>query len=76
MPAPHYRNSTASAAYFSNGRHRIIMDNLWCIFNLRGIVPPFDVGGKQWGGISIPGSYYLLLFHRMGFAKVSGGLRI
>ena len=44
------------AAYLARGRHRVIMDNLGCVFIMGGIVPPFAVGGKQWGEFVTGGS--------------------
>ena len=46
----------AFAAYLARGRHRVIMDNLGCVFIMGGIVPPFAVGGKQWGEFVTGGS--------------------
>ena len=37
----------AAAAFLARGRHRVIMDNLGCVFIMGGIMPPFAVGGKQ-----------------------------
>ena len=31
------------------GAHRVVLDNLGCVFILGGVVPPFAVGGKVWG---------------------------
>lgn len=31
------------------GAHRVVLDNLGCVFILGGVVPPFAVGGKAWG---------------------------
>jgi hypothetical protein len=38
------------------GRHRLVMDNLGCVFILGGVVPPFAVGGKRWGEFVSGGS--------------------
>ena len=40
---------TAAAHLLVGGRHRVLMDNLGCVFIMGGVVPPFAVGGKQWG---------------------------
>ena len=37
------------APRLSGGRHRVLMDNLGCVFIMGGVVPPFAVGGKTWG---------------------------
>ena len=42
--------------FLGRGRHRLIMDNLGCIFILGGVVPPFAVGGKRWGEFVSGGS--------------------
>jgi len=47
---------TAVAAFLAGGRHRVILDNLGCVFIMGGIVPPFAVGGKQWGEFVSGGS--------------------
>ena len=39
----------AVAHLLRGGRHRVLMDNLGCVFIMGGVVPPFAVGGKQWG---------------------------
>jgi hypothetical protein len=46
----------AVRVFLGRGRHRLIMDNLGCVFILGGVVPPFAVGGKQWGEFVSGGS--------------------
>jgi hypothetical protein len=36
------------------GWHRLIIDNLGCLFILGGLAPPFAVSGKRWGEF-VPG---------------------
>lgn len=40
---------TLAVALLRGGRHRVILDNLGCVFILGGVVPPFAVGDKAWG---------------------------
>jgi hypothetical protein len=47
---------TDLAPRLSGGRHRVQMDNLGCVFIMGGIVPPFAVGGKEWGEFVSGGS--------------------
>ena len=44
------------APRLSGGRHRVQMDNLGCVFIMGGVVPPFAVGGKEWGEFVSGGS--------------------
>jgi len=46
----------AVVTLLARGVHRVIMDNLGCVFILGGRVPPFAVGGKQWGEFVTGGS--------------------
>ena len=46
----------AARVLLGRGRHRLIMDNLGCVFILGGVVPPFAVGGKRWGEFVSGGS--------------------
>jgi hypothetical protein len=47
---------TAVAHLLRGGRHRVVMDNLGCVFIMGGVVPSFAVGGKTWGEFVSGGS--------------------
>ena len=47
---------SAIAHLLRGGRHRVVMDNLGCVFIMGGVVPPFAVGGKEWGEFVSGGS--------------------
>ena len=47
---------TALAPLLRGGRHKVVMDNLGCVFIMGGVVPPFAAGGKQWGEFVSGGS--------------------
>jgi hypothetical protein len=40
---------TALAHLFRGGRHKVIMDNLCCVFIMDGVVPDFATWGSTWG---------------------------
>ena len=40
---------TAASSLLAGGHHRVVMDNLGCVFITGGLVPPFAVGGKRFG---------------------------
>ena len=71
---------TAVAHLLRGGRHRVLMDNLGCVFIMGGVVPPFAVGGKTWGEYVSGGSpnaalqqlavQLLDLQHAQGFSLV------
>jgi len=46
----------AVAVLLAKGTHRVVMDNLGCVFILGGRVPEFAAGGKQWGEFASGGS--------------------
>ena len=47
---------SAVAHLLVGGRHRVVMDNLGCVFIMGGVVPAFAVGGKRWGEFVTGGS--------------------
>ena len=55
MPARLCASCTASTSpcrpwpiSFGGGWHKVIMDNLGCVFIMGGVVPPFATGGRSW----------------------------
>jgi hypothetical protein len=51
-----YRVLCAIAPHLSGGRHKVVMDNLGCVFIMGGVVPPFATGARQWGEFVSGGS--------------------
>ena len=47
---------SAMAHLLRGGRHRVVMDNLGCVFIMGGVVPPFATGGRAWGEFVSGGS--------------------
>ena len=47
---------TALAHLLRGGRHKVVMDNLGCVFIMGGVVPPFATGGRVWGEFVSGGS--------------------
>ena len=47
---------TAASSLLAGGHHRVVMDNLGCVFITGGLVPPFAVGGKRFGEFVSGGS--------------------
>ena len=69
----------AVAPLLRGGRFRVFMDNLGCVFILGGVVPPFAVGGKQWGEYVSGGSPDRALQRlalRLFEAQVQGGFTL
>ena len=46
----------AASSLLVGGHHRVVMDNLGCVFITGGLVPPFAVGGKRFGEFVSGGS--------------------
>ena len=44
------------APVLQGGRHKVVMDNLGCVFIMGGVVPPFATGSRQWGEFVSGGS--------------------
>ena len=44
------------APLLRGGRHKVVMDNLGCVFIMGGVVPPFATGARQWGEFVSGGS--------------------
>jgi hypothetical protein len=51
-----YRVLCAIAPLLSGGRHKVVMDNLGCVFIMGRVVPPFATGARQWGKFVSGGS--------------------
>ena len=47
---------SALAHLLRGGRHKVVMDNLGCVFIMGGVVPPFATGGRVWGEFVSGGS--------------------
>ena len=47
---------TTLAPLLRGGRHKVVMDNLGCVFIMGGVVPPFATGTRQWGEFVSGGS--------------------
>ena len=47
---------SALAHLLRGGRHKVVMDNLGCVFIMGGVVPPFATGGRSWGEFVSGGS--------------------
>jgi hypothetical protein len=47
---------SALAHLLRGGRHKVVMDNLGCVFIMGGVVPPFATGGRAWGEFVSGGS--------------------
>jgi hypothetical protein len=51
-----YRVLCAIAPLLSGGRHKVVMDNLGCVFIMGEVVPPFATGARQLGNFVSGGS--------------------
>ena len=51
-----YRVLCTIAPLLSGGRHKVVMDNLGCVFIMGGVVPPFATGARQLGEFVSGGS--------------------
>ena len=51
-----YRAIAELALLLRGGRHKVVMDNLGCVFIMGGVVPSFASGGKAWGEFVSGGS--------------------
>ena len=47
---------TTLAPLLRGGRHKVVMDNLGCVFIMGGVVPAFATGARQWGEFVSGGS--------------------
>ena len=47
---------SALAHLLRGGRHKVVMDNLGCVFIMGGVVLPFATGGRAWGEFVSGGS--------------------
>jgi hypothetical protein len=47
---------SALAHLLRGGRHKVVMDNLGCVFIMGGVVPSFATGGRAWGEFVSGGS--------------------
>jgi len=44
------------APLLRGGRHKVVLDNLGCVFINGGVVPSFATGGRAWGEFASGGS--------------------
>ena len=55
-------------------RHKVVMDNLGCVFIMGGVVPSFATGGREWGEFVSGGSPNHISLRRLQTAVVWRGL--